>query len=426
MRLLYCWPLALLGVLAATMAVAAPPPPAPGGTPAALTRAQAVEQALAQNPGLRALGRQLEAAEGIRLQADGFAAPTIYWEFEEADSLSASDIGSQVFGIEQSFEWFSVRSARKQAADFGIAAAQALVERGRMRLTAQVRKAYDEVLLAREVRRLLDRVLRLTEEAVEISRTRFKAGAGQYVDVMRTRLRQSQLQNELRDATTRLGRAERELARLLGREGPRLDLRDGLDDDVAGLDGRDWLAQLAERSPSLQLLQGLVQQADYEHQAVRAGRGPELTVGIGRQRVLDNGNTIDSWAGGVSLSLPLPGSDRQDGLEAEALARYYAMSDQARAKRLEIDATYRQRLDEARALDAQLRQYRDSILPDADDQLKAAQQAYRVRRIDALNLLDVFATYTEARRGYLEVLVRYRAAIADLETLGEDLWEVEL
>ncbi|HEB59406.1 MAG TPA: TolC family protein [Gammaproteobacteria bacterium] len=417
MRLTYLWPLVTAGMLACPVVMAAP---------AMLSRTQAVEQALAQNPQLHALGRQVEAAEGRRLQADGFESPTIYWEFEEADSLSGSDIGSQVFGIEQSIEWFGVRSARKKAADFGIAAARALVERGRKRLAARVRKAYDQVLQAHEVQRLLRAVLQLTDEAVAISRTRFKAGAGQYVDVMRTRLRQSQLRNALRDAATEVSRNERQLARLLGHEGAPLKLSDRLVYEAVVLDPQTWLDQLAAQSPSLHLLQGLIRQAEAEHQAVRAGRGPAFNIGIGRQRVLDNGNRTDSWAGSVSVSMPLPGSDRQDGLEAEALARFYTISDQATARRLHIDASFRQRLDEAYALDAQLRQFRESILPDADDQLKAAQQAYRVRSIDALNLLDVFATYTEARRGYLEVLVRYRAAITDLETLGEDLWEVEL
>ena len=91
---------------------------------------------------------------------------------------------------------------------------------------------------------------------------------------------------------------------------------------------------------------------------------------------------------------------------------------------MRVDKLLRQRVEEATGLFAQARNYRDAVLPNAEDQLKAAQQEYRVRRIDALNLLDVYNTYLTIQRDYLESLANYRGALSDIDTLGEDLWEM--
>lgn len=442
MRILFIGPALLLGHLVLSGAWAAQPagkqtlPPASssaqhaekkpgGGATPTFSRDQAVASALENNPGLAAVERQIEAAQARRLQADGFDPPTLFWNFEEANNLKPNRFGNQILGIEQNIPWFGVRRARKQVADLDIQVAQAMRTRARQRLTARVEKTYDRVLVAQAVQTLLAQMVKLTEEAVEISRTRFKSGGGQYVDLMRTRLRHSQLQNELRNAETVANQEQRELNQLLGAGGAATQLGDTLQYTPVPVEREIWLSRLEQEGATWVLLQRREQQAQLQFQAIRQGRYPELSLGVGRQRVTDGTNNNDAWAGRIGLTFPIPGSDRQNGLEGEALAEAAALKNNAAAQRLQAHARLNQRLDESQTFDKQLRQYRDVMLPDAEDQLQAAQQEYRVRRIDALNLLDVYATYGETRRAYVETLARYRAAITDLNTLGEDLWEIE-
>ncbi len=391
-----------------------------------LTRDQAINEALIQNPGFLALKRQIDVAYAQREQADGFDSPTIFWEFEEANRSNTSGIGSQVIGIEQTFEWFGVRNARKQVADFGIAATRALVERGRLRLTASVSKAYDRVLLMEATQQLVQRMVTLNDEAVAISRTQFKASEGQYVDLMRTRLRRNQLQNELLEIQADVAGARRVLNRLLGKVNESMRLTDKLNYEPLLRQDEHWLQRLEKEAPTFVLLDRRARQAERRLQMVRQGRYPEITFGIGQQRLNDGINKEDALAGQLSFKLPLPGSDRYSGLEAEALAQRYAIMDRVQAQQIESRSLFRQSLKIAHTLDKQLQDFQTAMLPDAEDQLKAARQAYRVGRIDALNLLDVYATYSDIQRSYLETLVRYRAVVTDLQTLGEALWEVEL
>ncbi len=394
--------------------------------PSGLTRVQAVRLALENNPQLQAAARRLEAARARRLQADGFEPPTVFWDVEEADGGGPRRFGNQIYGIEQTVEWFSVRRARKQATGLGIEAATASLDRVRLRITAQTQKTFDQVLLADNTVRLLQQLVVLTGEAVGISRVRFKSGTGKYVDLLRTRIARQRLQNDLRDAKIAAAKARRLLGVLLGNDAGTLTVLGELRYQSLQLDRDAWLAKISQTGPTFILLKRRAEQADKVYAATRKARLPEVTVGLGRQRMYDGANTNYAWAGQLGLKFPLPGSDRQRGLEGEALAEAQAIQDRGHALRLRARARLWQRYDEAEALAAQLTSYNDAILPDSEDQLKAAQQEYRVRRIDALNLLDVYNTYLDTHRTYLNTLTRYRAALADLETLGEDLWEVEL
>lgn len=391
-----------------------------------VTREQAVARALAVNPVLKAFERGIEAARARRLQADGFEPPTVFWEFEGAQSLGRpSRFGSQVFGIEQTIEWFGVRSARKDAAAFGVQAAEALLERARQRIAARTGKSFDQVLQANAVAELLGRAAALAAEAVDVAQARFRSGASSYVDFLRLRLRREQLQNEQRSAEVRAATAQRELNALLGRVGAKIVLQGDLESTVTSLTAA-FLGEAEGRVPTLKFLEYRLAEVTKRYETSRSGRYPEFTLGAGRQRLFEAGVSDYAWAGQVGLRFPLPGSDRQQGIEAEALAELYAHKDRAQAQRLVVQARLHQRLDEAAAAAQRVEDFRKTLLPDTEDQLKAAQQDYRVRRIDALGLVDVFSTYVEVRRDYLAALAELRATATDLKTYGEDLWELEL
>lgn len=390
----------------------------------ALTLEQAVDIALATNAQIQTAQREIEAAKARRLQTDGFEPLTVFHEWEESPTLNPGRAGNRRIGVEQEIDWPGKRVRRKQAADLDIAAAEALLERARLRTVAQVRKTFDQVLAATEVAQLLTTVVERLREAVTLSRVRFQSGAGQYLDVLRTQVAMQRAQNELREADLVWRESQRRLNILLGRGGEAANVIGSLTvPDLPPLRNDDMSS-----GPTFLLAERRIAQSERQLQAVRAGRYPDLRLSIARQRFNtpggSPGSSEDAWAGGIGLRLPLPGSDRQRGLEAEALAKVRVLQDRNRALTLNAAARLQQRREEAATLADQVRDYREAIIPDVEDQLKAAQQEYRVRRIDALNLLDVYNTYLSTRRSYVESLIRYRSAITDLETRGEDLWEL--
>jgi len=391
-----------------------------------ITRNQAVQRALENNPGLQATAQIVKGARARRLQADGFEPPSVFWDFEEADSPRPSRAGNQIFGVEQSFDWPGVRQARKAAADFGIDAASAKLGRERLRLTARVQKIFDKALLTKAETQLLKRLVDLMNDAVDITRVRMKSGTGQYGDLLRVRIARQRLQNDFQVATTAANTTRRQLANLLGIFNELPAISGDLDYKPIPVDRETLITRISEQGPTALLMRHRAQQAGSRVQAARQGRFPEITVGLGRQRLFNGMTTDYTWAGQLRLKMPLPGSDRQNGLEDEAIAALHQTRNRAQDLRIQTVAQVQQRFDEAETLSEQIRNFKEAILPDAEDQLKAAQQDYRVRRIDALNLVDVYNTFLDTRRSYLGTLTQYRAAVTDLQTGGEDLWELSL
>ncbi len=391
----------------------------------AVTLDRALQMALEANAEVRLAERSLAAAQARRLQADGFDAPTFFYDAEEVEGSNPSRFGSQKLGVEQQFDWPGKRRNLKQAADVGVEAARAALERARLRTVARVRKTFDEALVSAEASRLLEGMVERMGEAVALSRVRFQSGAGQYLDVLRTRIARERARSDLREAQLAAAAARRRLSVLLGRRESGITPIGELAPPPLPADIPRRLTDIDANSPSAVLVARRIEEADRRLEAARQGRYPDITLTIAQQRLYSAGEADNAWAGGVGLRLPLPGSDRQHGLEAEALAQAQAAQDRARALRLVLQGQLRQRADEAAKLEEQIRAYREVTLLDAEDQLKAAQQEYRVRRIDALNLLDVYNTYIEISRTYLDMVARYRAAVADIETWGEDLWEID-
>lgn len=389
---------------------------------AELTRAEALALARTRHIEVKTAIRALEAARGRRLQADGFAPLDLVYDFEELENGNPAQAGNRRYGVQQSFDWPGKRLQRKRAADARIELAQAALKRAELRATAQAAKAFDDVLLTRANDSLFAQSVRRMDEAVTLSRVRFQSGQGQYLDVLRTQVARERLANQRRTAALAASRTARRLAALLGlAELPPLAGELSLD-PLPPLDA--VLARWEAESPSRALLAARNREAAAVTAATRAGRLPDFAIGVQRQRLEAAGVGTDAWAGGVRLSVPLPGSDLQRGREAEARAEQNRASDIAAAVAVRVDKLLRQRVEEATGLFAQARNYRDAVLPNAEDQLKAAQQEYRVRRIDALNLLDVYNTYLTIQRDYLESLANYRGALSDIDTLGEDLWEM--
>jgi outer membrane protein TolC len=408
--------------LAQTLAADAAAETPPG---AALTLQRALEIALEQNAGVRAAQAGVDSARGRRLQADGFEPAEVFYEWDEAPRLSPRDAAVRSVGVEQSFGWPGKRERRKDAADFGIDAAQAALARERLRIGAQVRKAYDDALLKAETARLLRESSERLREAIQLARVRYQSNTGQYLDVLRTQTAYARAENERRDAEIAVLEARARLSVLLGRVPDGLVLADTLEPLPLSVD-REALARAFEQGPTTTILRSRTKQSEQLFLAARQGRYPDLSLRVARQRLAGTEGDEKAWAAGVGIRIPLPGSDLQRGQEIEASAESRALGSRAYALRLRAEALLKTRYEEARQLDEQIKHYREQVLLDANDQLKAAQQEYRVGRIDAFNLLDVYRTFFETRRAYLEALVRYRATLADLDTLGEDLWEIEL
>ena len=73
-----------------------------------------------------------------------------------------------------------------------------------------------------------------------------------------------------------------------------------------------------------------------------------------------------------------------------------------------------------KAAEDQVKVFEEMLLREVEEQLKAGVNSYQYGKIDSLNLLDLYRTYTLTKLEYLKSLYLYLVSIADLEAAGEE------
>jgi cobalt-zinc-cadmium efflux system outer membrane protein len=160
-----------------------------------------------------------------------------------------------------------------------------------------------------------------------------------------------------------------------------------------------WATEMAARRAAIDL--------------ARAEAVPDITLFAGPKLI----EGADETAFVAGMAIPIPLFDRNQGgiLEARirrAQTERYRQAVEVRV-RTDLVAAY-QALDAAYT---EVQTVRDEIEPSARAAFEAAEEAFRLGKIDALDLLDAQRTLFGVRHQYVDVLASYHQATIDVERL---------
>lgn len=408
--------LLLLGLFLA----AAPPPP--GDAPQMDLRddptlAELVRESLAQRPELRAAEAQARAERERIPQAGALPDPILSLGLQN-DGFDRIQVGSmetsfwQVM-VTQPLPWPGKRGLRAEVAAEGARLADRGADRARLTAEADVRRAYLELLLARDRLALLARLEALWERTEGMAMVRYQAGEGSQAELLRAQLERSRLRQRRwaleADERTRL----QALNRLRGRplDEPLVTAR-----AVAGLalpavpGEQEALEDAERRSPELLRARQESARAGRQVALARRDRWPDLAV---TAAIMPRGGLEPMWSAGVSVTLPIFSGARQDRAVAETEARAEASASGEEAVRQVL----RQRVQERRALLGSLVQsaalYRDGLLVQTQATAESTLAQYRVGRVTFASVLEALGGVVADEDGALQaVAAAWRVAIA--------------
>lgn len=409
-----------------------PATPAVAPAPVRLNFFQALALGRSSNPEWRAAAISPQAAAGDVVQAGMTPNPVISLRtaielpfFMESIGLSAS----------QEIELGGKREARIRVAEARLRAA---MQRGldtERQLRQQLRTQFAEALYARELVALRQETLALTTENLRLTRERLKLGDVAGVDVMQLETQAARGQAALVEAQGRQRGTAAALARLLGQP---------------NTDSIEWDGQLGSAGPDLSLaeLQALVEQrADVlalgaEQEAAqrdidlqRARGVSNLTAGLGitRERLLIDGDAVEpagaiesirenSWVVGITLSMPLPINDTNEGniMRAQAVAETAQL--QQTVGRQRAGAEVAQAYYEWRAARDAAAILEDTAIRRARQVVDITTRAYDLGFRSLLNVLQARQEYLDLRLQRLEALRTQELALTRLEAAVGGQW----
>ncbi len=377
-----------------------------------------VRDALERSPEY-ARARAEVAAERERIpQAGALADPTLTLGIQN-DGFRRIEIGTmetsfwQVM-ITQPLPWPGKRGRRESAARAQADAAAARLERIRLTTTADVERAYMDLLVARGQLELLGRLDVLWREAEAVARARYEVGAVPQSDVVRTQLERTRLLQQ----RIAIEASERTRVEALNRlrvhpldepiDTPRR-LADAHEPDLVAIE--EALAAAEARSPDLAEATLTVAAAERRVEAAERDRWPDFSVTAG---IMPRGGIEPMWLASVGITLPV--FSARGAAVAESSRRREAEERGIDSVRQVLQLRTRERHDTLEALVRTLKLYREVLLVQSDAAVRSTLSQYKVGKVTFASVLEVMRGVVADEGGFLETMAQaQRVAIAERE-----------
>jgi len=383
-----------------------------------LTRAEAIDRALAHNPQIKAANQVWQGARARARQAGALSDPELAFEFEALPGIGdVSDYGERNIGVVQRLEsplkWWHRRKAGRQHAQ---ATRLSAFETTRLEVTLHVNVAYDRMVLQQTIFERSRKSLDVAQDILGKARIRFEAGDVPQLEVMRAEVEAGRATNRVTVAKNGLSAAQAGLNVLLARSlNTPISITDRLVFEPLQADLDQLKAMAVKQRPDLSGAQLRTTALRTQQAAATAAYLPDLNVGVFRQRLRSATSEDDFWRLSFGLEVPLWALSRQRAEKAEVKAE----AAQADAERevlhnqilLETEGAY---LDVTTAQE-QVVLFKQRILPEAKRAFEIASSSYDEGKATYLELLEAQRTLTETQVEYAQALFDYRVAMAQLE-----------
>lgn len=413
MRPLLIYFFALVGITAALPLAAQTP------APLRLSRHAAIDEALAQNPGLLASKAQVEQARAQVAIATAFPDPTLAADVGgQTRVLNPGSATSSDVGVGLTFPFFGKTRLRGEVAKTALQAAEFTLTQLRQQVGSQTAQAYDAVLVALRHGDDLKEGKALALDFLAKTKARFLAGTVPKVDVVKAQVDVSQAENDLIANDRTLITARASLNRLLGRTGGApIETTDSLEvparfasETIAELEGLEKLAMSSR--PELQSLEIQRRGARAATRLARQYWVPDINVTLTRNAADGSPTT---WTTGIGFGFPIFLRQHLQGEVAAATHREEELAANASDIAVQVSLDVRTAFASASTALRQAVFLRDELLPEAREVYRVAAVSYELGGSSALELLDAKRTLLDAEKQYVDALGAANDAQAALE-----------
>ena len=379
---------------------------------------KALRLALENNPEIKSLSADIDAAQGEVVTAKTWQNPEISFApgvdrtREPNDTLFHGD-----FGLQQTIEWPGKRALRSAVAEKNVTVRRLALDGFRSQLAIQVRRAYYTLIATREGISLHQQRLEIAKSFAEVATKKVQAGFAPDFEEIKANLEILTAQKVLTDAQSQYQAAQVNLNSLMGRYPlTPLTVVGRLETNFDSPAESNLISQALEGNPGIKVQKAQFERMGLNLVSVRKSRLPDFKVGPQLEY------TRDEQIIGFGVSLPIPLWDKKKGEIATATSEKEKAA--AELERLQRDvmqnvATASQQLS---AVKASIAIYSPALQKRLKTALDAASQSYDSGKTSMLNYLETQRTYFDMQSDYLDTLRKLYDAEAELESaVGQPL-----
>ncbi|MBX6331858.1 MAG: TolC family protein [Gemmatimonadaceae bacterium] len=388
-------------------------PLADSGPALALTRQQAIDLALANNPQLHAAREQVSQARARVTEAkalpDLAASATIVGQ---SGPFRPSTAGEHDYALGLTVPFPDRIRLRGQVATADVRSSELSYEQLRQQIASETSQAYSALLVALRHHDDFQQATQLAQDFLARTQARYEGGTSPKLDVVKARVDLAQSRNQLIAAERDVANARAALNRLIARPlGAPIAAADtlGVPPALPALDTLERLA-LAHR-PELRSL-------DAQRAGARAATTlakeywlPDIALGVTRVTIPGAPATYDT---DIGISVPLFFWQHRGGEVAESQHRERELAATARDLVAQVSQEVRTAYAAASTAIEQVHYIRDELLPEAQQAYHIATVSYGLGGASTLEVLDAKRALLDAQTQYTDALGAANDAVAQL------------
>ena len=405
------------------------------GAPQAITYADALRRARANNPPTQAAFTALGLAHEDLVQSRAALLPNVNYNMsavytEPTTRGSSNQIFIASNGVHENLAQGNVHQSLslQTFADYSRASAAQAIARARYEIALRglgvtVAQAFYGYLSAQRKFETAERAREEAQRFLGISQKLEQGGEVAHSDVIKAQLQTQQQQRDVIESELARNKARLDLAVLLFRD---FNENFTVAEELVGTDPVPTLEEVtaagAHNNPDLRAAQAALRQASHEVTGAWGGVLPSISLdywyGIDANRFatrVDGVNTLGS-AAAATLQLPIWtwGANFSKVKQAN-LQKKQAVIELSAAQRTLL-ANLRTFHDEAQAARAELDLLKQSV-DLATESLRLTNLRYQSGESTVLEVVDAQNTLTQSSNAYNDGLVRFRIALANIQTL---------
>jgi cobalt-zinc-cadmium efflux system outer membrane protein len=374
--------------------------------------------AVERNPLIAGANAVIDQSTGQRTAAGAYPNPTVHGDggrgfLRDAGPL-AGDIPSSateyMAGLSQPIEWPAKRAARQRAAEAGLAGASVGLVETRLNLTADVKVAFYDLLLAQRDLELAKNNLTIVEDVRRVVAVRVRLGEAPQFDLIKAEV-------EVLKANQAVTRSENtvRVTRVIldtltaGALGRNYAVSGDFLTFPAGLDLERLTLRSMQEHPSIQRLARLIDQADRTVEFERQNRVPNVSLNTSYTREYGR-EGFD-----VGLSVPAPLWYQRQGEIAGSLGAKRREEAELLRMRNELLRQINQYYQDAQTTAKLIEVLEKGLLRQAEEALRIAKFSFQQGAASLLEVLDAQRVQRQILFDYAQARFELSVALSRLE-----------
>lgn len=385
--------------------------------------------ALASNPNLIKLQQQAQAAFAKARYQDALPDPTIGANIFGLPIETAAGSQRANLSVMQMIPWLDRLNAQRQQACYEAMAQEQAYQAEALKIVGDVRANFYQLYILHRQIETVEANQELLVSLIEIANSRIATGQATQGDVLLGTLELSRLEEQLITLRQQIRSTEAQINRLLNRSTaiaittpPELDVIEP-----------EWtheflLATANQQQPMITMAQLQANASRWGVEVAELKRKPDFQVGASwffiegnrpSSSIVDVGQ--DAFSVGATMTIPLD-TNKYDAIRDEAVWRNAASNSNVVDVQREFDARLLDLLEQAQAANETAKLYRNTIIPQSEQTLRADQEALINGTVEFDRVIQDFRNLLTLQFGYHRSIGNLAINIARIrQAVGEDI-----